>query len=146
MSQSRIKPDKKQAVTETAPECRFQPTAIMLRFVGACCVPKAPRDDKSRATAADVKSETIRDWRRRDGFEGWLRAEVERRLAAGAWEVWVAVRGLAVEGNLTAAKLFLERFDSTPAKPADEATPETFLALAELAHLAAEHCAETISC
>jgi hypothetical protein len=118
----------------------------MRRFAEACCSIKVERDDALRAKAAGVKAETAREWRREAGFEEWLRGEVERRLSAEAWEVWLAVRKQALEGNLQAAKLFLERFDSAPAKRGDDVMPATFHALAELAHLAAQQCAETISC
>lgn len=123
----------------------FRPTAEMKRFAKTCLVSEKKKEEE-RASEAKIKPELVKVWRKRAGFEEWLKGEMERQLRLGAWEIWLEVRKLAAEGNLQAAKLFLEKFDSEPSKSSEAAMPETFRALAELARLAAEHCAETISC
>jgi hypothetical protein len=141
-------PESEDALPLGGPEGReeFQPTLKMRLLAESYCAPGVKPDDESRAATAGVKPHTLQSWRRLPGFEDWLRDEVERELSASALNVWVAVRRVALEGNFQAAKLFLERFGGVPAKRGNEAMPETFHALAELAHLAAQQCAETISC
>jgi len=118
---------------QMATETRFAPTAAMRKYARACAAADVAPDAGSRCKAAGVSPRALARWRADPHFERWLRARVYELLAERAWEVWAVVHRLAREGNLTAAKLMLDRFAPGPVAP-DAEQPDTFRELAELAH------------
>jgi len=115
-----------------SPDDVFTPTPAMRRYAAACARAAVPARDDARCESAGVAATSLARWRRDPRFLAWFDKEIERRLGAGAWEVWTVVHRLALGGNLTAAKLFLDRFAHPTASP-DAAEPVTFQELAKLA-------------
>ena len=109
----------------------FQPNAAMRRYASACESEKLDGDE-ARCQAAGVKPALLARWRTDARFNAWLNADLDGRMRDSVWAVWVVVCREAREGNLQAAKIFLERFDGGSEKR-DSAGPETFRELAEMA-------------
>ena len=110
----------------------FVPTAAMRKYAAACLAPDVPCDEAARCSAAGVSPRAAARWRAAPGFGEWLQAEVMRRLSEDAWEVWAIVGRLAREGNLQAAKLFVDRF-AAGTRETGACEPDTFRRLADLA-------------
>ena len=121
--------DRPQAETD------FAPSAAMLRFARACAAAAVEPQDDARCAAAEVSVRALERWRSDPRFFDWLRQEIQRQLSGEIWEIWSVVNRLARQGNLQAAKLFLERFD--PSAVVAPSAPDTFRALADLATQAA---------
>jgi hypothetical protein len=116
-------------------ETDFVPTAAMLRFARACVTAAVEPQDVARCAAAEISVRALERWRTDPRFCDWLRLEIQRQLSAEIWEIWSVVNRLARQGNLQAAKVFLERFD--PSAVVAPSAPDTFRALADLATQAA---------
>ena len=110
----------------------FSPTPAMRRYARACVSPEVRPDSASRCESAGVNGHTVARWEASAAFHDWLEAEIHRLLKQQAWEVWAVVNALARHGNLTAAKLLLDRFSPALNASEDEGA-ESFLQLAHLA-------------
>ena len=119
-------------MNDTADNNHFTPTASMRKYARACTGTKVSPDDESRCHAAGVTLRALARWRSDPCFCDWLRDEVRRRLSEDIWEVWAVVNRLARNGNLPAAKLFLDQF-AEPGFDHAAVGPDTFQALADLA-------------
>ena len=106
----------------------------MLKYARACVAPDVPPDDSARCDAAGVSLVGLKRWRSDPRFAEWLLAETRRLFAENVWEIWTVLGRLAREGNVQAARLFLDQF--APEDGADaSAAPDTFRALAALAEM-----------
>ena len=110
----------------------FSPTPAMRRYAHACVAPEVRPDRPSRCEAAGISYRTLNRWEADPGFLAWLPEQITRLLKQQAWQVWAVVNTLARNGNLTAAKLLLDRF-SPDLAASDDDRPQTFLEIAELA-------------
>ena len=118
----------------TGCEEQFVPSASMLKYARACVAPDVPPDDSARCDAAGVSLVGLKRWRSDPRFAEWLLAETRRLFAENVWEIWTVLGRLAREGNVQAARLFLDQF--APEDGADaSAAPDTFRALAALAEM-----------
>ena len=115
-------------------EGAFVPSANMLKYARACVAPDVPPEDSARCEAAGVSLRGLKRWRSDPRFAEWLLAETRRLFAENVWEIWTVLGRLAREGNVQAARLFLDRFASDDGADAS-AAPETFRALAALAEM-----------
>jgi len=113
---------------------KFAPSASMLRYARACVAPDVPPDDSARCDATGVSLVGLKRWRSDPRFAEWLLAETRRLFAENVWEIWTVLGRLAREGNVQAARLFLDQF--APEDGADaSAAPDTFRALTALAEI-----------
>lgn len=117
---------------QTGPDRPFEPTRGMLRYLDAVMSKDVAAEEAARAEAAGVSVRSPQRWRADPQFAQWFSDEMRRRLTANVWEMWVGVGKQALAGNLTAAKLYLARFDPEAGKLAT-AEPETFYMLAQAA-------------
>lgn len=119
------------------------PTPAMERFAEACYRGGLEKSDDELCEEVKIKPKTLKLWQRRREFREWLRAEIEQRMADDSWKVWMRVRNDAESAEGPSRKAYLERFGQAAPRKSENA-PESVLDLAELAHLAAESCKETI--
>ncbi len=110
-------------------ETSFTPTPTMRRFARACVAAGVRATIAARCKRAHITHRTFTRWRRDPAFEPWLQEEIHRLLTARTWEVWRMVHRAARQGNLSAAKMFVERFDNAPEPESPSAPGFTALAL-----------------
>lgn len=89
----------------------FNPTVKQLKLLELYLSPNCPESHGEQAKKVGATYNTIRKWFRNTIFTDWFYATVAAGMSNRMPHVWDAIYRTAMNGNVAAQKLFLERFD-----------------------------------
>lgn len=105
----------------------------MHRYLRARLDPAIPPRVSALAKAAGVSRASVWRWHKREAFRDWLEAEERTATFGAVVAVQQAVYHKALEGDLRAMKLFLQRFDpGWPGRRLPSTAPSTTAARREI--------------
>ena len=92
---------------------KWKPTRNQVKFLSAFMT-LAPTERPTNVLLAmkvGISQQALYKWFRKVEFMAWFDRQIEKHLNADLARVWASMRGQAIGGDCTAAKLFVERFD-----------------------------------
>ena len=112
---------------------KFKPTAKMLAMLQAYMLlePREVPTNVALAMAAGVHRCTVWEWQQNPTFREWWIGEVRKYTSSRVERIWGSMYQAAVGGDVSAAKLYIERFDPDY-KPVKKTEQEVTHVLPEL--------------